>query len=155
MNGIFRAAHVASSGLKANRGWMNIISNNLANMHSADTGIRDGEGNFVPYSRQVPVFAKVLSDQFRRSKLNGNVVNGVEVKKVASLDEDVRKVYDPAHPAARKEGKDVGYVYMPNISTAQEMADMRMAAASYEANLSVLAVSKQMTEQALALSRRG
>ena len=134
---------------------MNTISNNLANMNSVDTGKKAKDGNYVPYAREVPVFAKVLSEEFRRSKVNGNVVNGVEVKRVAHLDDNVRKVYDPSHPAARRAGtQDAGYVYYPNVSVAQEMSDMRMAAAFYEANLSVIAISKQMTEQALSISRR-
>jgi flagellar basal-body rod protein FlgC len=156
MHDMFRASRVAASSLKAHRGWMNAISNNIANVHSVDTGQRSKDGNRVPYARQVPVFAKVLSEKFRRSKVNENVLNGVEVKRVAHLQNNVRKVYEPDHPAARIAGtEDAGYVYYPKISVAQELADLRMAAASYEANLAVLDTSKQMMERALSIGKRG
>ena len=155
VNSIFRSSRVAGSGLKAMRGWMNIISNNISNANSVDTGRRTGNGNFVPYARQIPVFAKVLSEKFRENNINGDVLNGVQVKRIATLNGDVRKVYDPAHPAARRAGTfDAGYVYYPNISSVQEMADMKVAAASYEANLSVIDISQRMMQQALQIGKK-
>lgn len=155
INNVFRAGRIAGSALRANRNWMNVLSNNIANAQSVDTGVRAADGNYVPYARQVPVFEKVLSETFRRNEVNGDIKGGVAVKGVASLQGDVRKVYDPSHPAARKAGSvDAGYVYYPKISVAQELADMRMAAASYEANLSVVAVTSRMNELALSIGRR-
>ena len=155
MQNIFRSARIAASGLKANRNWMNVISNNIANAHSLDTGRMGKDGNYVPYARQVPVFEKVLSESFRRNRVNGDVRNGVAVKGNVSLKDGVKKVYNPTHPAARRPGtKDAGYVYYPAVSIPQEQADLRMAAASYEANLTVVAVSNRLTESALSLGRR-
>lgn len=155
INDLFRSGRVAASGMRANRNWMNIISNNVANVASLDTGVRDTQGNMVPYGRQVPIFEKVLSEKFRRNQVNGDVLNGVAVKGVVDLKGSVKKVYDPTHPAARKAGSiDAGYVYYPKINVAQEMADMRIAAASYEANLSVISTSGRMMDQALRIGRR-
>lgn len=155
VNDLFRAGKVAASGMRANRNWMNIISNNIANVHSLDTGARDAQGNLVPFSRQVPVFEKVLSEKFRRNQVNGDVLNGVAVKGVVDLKGSVKKVYDPTHPAARKAGSvDAGYVYYPKVNVSQEMADMRIAAASYEANLSIISTSSRMMDQALRIGRR-
>ncbi len=155
MGGIYQAARIAASGLKTSRSWMNIISNNIANAHALDTGVRAADGNFVPYSRQVPVFQKVLSESFRRNQVNGDVANGVAVKGVATLENKVEKTYDPSHPAARLPGTiDAGYVYRPAVNSAQELADMKLAASSYEANLSVMSTSNQMVESALNLGRR-
>ena len=155
MGNIFRSSRIAASGLRASRTWMNSISNNIANMHTLDTGKSDKMGNFVPYSRQVPIFSKVMSEEFRKNKVNNDVLNGVAVKEVAELKGKVNKVYDPTHPAARKAGsKDAGYVYYPSISLTQEMADIKIASASYEANISVVSVSKKMMQQALGLNRR-
>lgn len=153
---IFRAGRVAGSGLKTSRQWMNIISNNVANADTVDTGRIGRDGNYIPYARQVPVFKKVLSERFRDARVNGDVLNGVAVKEVAELEGKIRKVYDPTHPAARRAGtEDAGYVYYPGVSIAQEMADMRMAAAAYEANLSVMSTGGKMTQQALRIGRRG
>lgn len=155
ISNLYRSARIAGTGLRANRNWMNIISNNIANANSLDTGMKDKAGNFVPYARQVPVFSKVLSEKFRSNKINEDVLNGVAVKEVAELKGSVKKIYNPTHPAARKPGtKDAGYVYYPKVNTTQEMADMRMASASYEANLSVMSTSNRMIEQALRIGRR-
>lgn len=154
INDIFRASRVAASGLKSNRQWMNMISNNIANANTLDTGKRTKSGNFVPYSRQVPLFAKVLSEKFRKNHVNSDIINGVHVKKVIELENEVKKVFAPSHPAARKgASKDAGYVYYPNISLSQEMADLKIASASYEANLTVISLSGKMNKQALSIGK--
>lgn len=152
---IFGTSRVAFSGLKATRGWMNIVANNIANTQTLDTGKLDASGNYVPYARQVPVFQKVLSEKFRDNKVNGDVAGGVAIKGIAELKGDVKKVYDPTHPAARAAGTaDAGYVYYPDISLAQEMADLKIAAAAYEANVTVLTTTANMTQNALRIGRR-
>lgn len=151
-----KAGQIAASGLKSSRTWMNVISNNLANIHSVDTGKRSADGNLIPYARQVPVFAKVLSESYRRNEVNKDPKNGVAVKGIATLKDSVKKVYDPTHPAARKAGTvDAGYVYYPKVSLAQELADLRLAAASYEANLAVMSVGGRIRDQSLLIGRRG
>ena len=155
VNDVFRISRVAASGLKSNRSWMNMIANNVSNTNTLDTGVKDKDGNFVPYSRQVPIFAKILSEKFRENRVNSDVANGVRVKHIEEL-KGVKKVYDPTHPAARKEGtKDAGYVYFPAVSGSQEMADIRIATAAYEANLAVIGAAKKMNQQALSIGRSG
>jgi flagellar basal-body rod protein FlgC len=83
INNIFRTSEIAASGLRADRLWMNSISNNIANMNTLDTGVRGKDGNFVPYAREVPLFAQVLSEKFRGNKVNGDVKDGVMVKDMA------------------------------------------------------------------------
>lgn len=123
---------------------MNAISSNIANADSTDKGKIGKQGNFIPYARQVPPFARVLSEKFRSNQVNEDVLNGVEVKETVSLKGGVKKVYDPSHPAARKTGTaDAGYVYYPNIDTSQGLADVRITAASCGANLSALSASKR------------
>ncbi len=154
INDAFRASRVAASGLRSSRRWMNMIANNIANASTLDSGVLAKDGNFKPYARQVPLFAKVLSEKFRKNHVNADIINGVHVKKVVELDENVKKVYAPSHPAARKAGTvDAGYVYYPDVSLSQETADLKIAAASYEANLTVVSVSKKMLTQTLSLGK--
>jgi len=156
INDAFRTSRVAASGLKSSRMWMNMIANNISNANTLDTGAVSRDGNFVPYARQVPIFAKVLSEKFRKNRVNSDVINGVHVKEIQELNDSVKKVYDPGHPAARRNGTaDAGYVYFPNVSVAQEMADLRIAAAAYEANLSVIGITNKMNQQALGIGRSG
>ncbi|MDF2577843.1 MAG: flgC [Chlamydiales bacterium] len=154
INALFRSTRVAASSARAHRQWLNNISNNLANKDTVDTGKMDKEGNYIPYARQVPIFSKVLSEKFRENRVREDVINGVTVKKTAQLKNEYESVYDPDHPAARRAGsKDAGYVYYPKISIAQEMADLKIAAASYEADITVMAVSNKLFDQALSIGR--
>lgn len=154
INALFRSSRIAASGMMSGRKWLNTISNNIANKDSVDTGRVDKQGNFIPYQRQVPVFSKVLSENFRDNKVREDVINGVTVKKVATV-KGYDKVYDPDHPAARKPGTpDAGYVYYPKITLAQEMADLKMAEASFEANLSVASISAKMFDNQLKIGAR-
>lgn len=153
VNDVFRTQKVACTGLKSNRQWLNIISNNIANANTVDTGSYTKDGYYIPYARQVPVFSKILSEKFRENKVNGDVLNGVAVEKIVNVNDNVKKIYDPAHPAARKTGPDAGYVYYPGVIMSQEMADLRVAAASYEANLTVISTSKRMMKQTLAIGK--
>ncbi|MDF2549351.1 MAG: flagellar basal-body rod protein FlgC [Chlamydiales bacterium] len=154
-NTIFRSQAIAASGLKSARNWMNTIANNLANALTVDTGQLDKSGNYVPYHRQVPVFKKMLEDKIGSSQSVEEIEGGVEVEKVVSLKNQVRKVYDPTHPAARKMGSvDAGYVYYPEVDPTQEKADADIASAYYEANLAVLSDFKRMIEETLRLARR-
>ena len=41
------------------------------------------------------------------------------------------------------------------INVSQEMADLKVAAASYEANVTVASVSEKMMKQAMSLGRNG
>lgn len=154
MDNLFTTNRIAFSGMKATRNWMNCIANNIANAQTLDSGVIGKDGNYIPYARRIPVFARVLSDQFHSATVNGDVVDGVAVNGVAELKGDVKKVYDPTNPAARRPGtSDAGYVYYPSISIAQEMADLKMASAAYEANMTVMAQSDKMTQNALRIGR--
>ena len=79
INNVFRTQKVASTGMRVARRWMDIISNNIANVNTLDTGKVDKDGNFIPYKREVPVLAKVSSENFRDNKVNGDVLNGVKI----------------------------------------------------------------------------
>ena len=59
--------------------------------------------------------------------------------------------YDPGNPAADKDGN----VKMPNVNVILEMADMREASRSYEADLQMIKQSRSMTSQMLDLLRSG
>lgn len=76
-------------------------------------------------------------------------VNLVRVSKVGVDSSDLRRRYDPNHPAADKDG----YVSLPNVNTLIEMTDMREAQRSYEANLKVIEASRSMLTRTIDLLR--
>ena len=154
ISNMFRSQKVSASALKVGRRWMDILSNNIANSNTVDTGLKSKEGNFIPYARQVPVFQKVLSEKFQENRVNKDVLDGVKVDEIIHVKGNEKKMYDPNHPAARKAGtKDAGYVYYPGVSVSQEMADMKIAAMFYEANVTSISVANKMMDQALSLGR--
>ena len=55
--------------------------------------------------------------------------------------------YEPSHPAADQNG----YIKMPNVNPLIEMSNMREAARSYEANLSMLDKARDMRRQLVEL----
>ena len=139
----------AGSALTAQRLRMDVIASNLANAEATSTP----EGG--PYKRERVVFAPMLHDSMNKlsdgsnATVNGPASGGVEVKGVIQDDEEPRMVYDPTHPDAN----DDGFVAYPNVDLVTEMTDMLSASRSYEANITVLNVAKNMAQRALELGR--
>ena len=140
------ALHTSSSGLTAQRLRMNLISSNLANIHTT----RTPQGG--PYKRKDAIFeAKPVQESFE-DILRSRGAKGVSEVKVAEIIEDsappIMK-YDPNHPDADEKG----YVAMPNINLMEEMVNMITAARSYEANVAAVKASKSMALNALDIGK--
>jgi flagellar basal-body rod protein FlgC len=137
---IFASFHVSASALKAQTTRLDTISSNLANVDTTSTP----EGG--PYKKKSVYFqSKPISF---REQLDSNVkgsVQGVEVKRILEDQDPPRKVFNPSHPDADKDG----YVALPNISVLKEMVDMMSATRSYEANVTAIKSEKRMIQQAL------
>ena len=76
---------------------------------------------------------------------------GVQVARTVDDQSEFSVTYDPDHPAADENG----YVKLPNVKTLIEMADIREAQRTYEANLNIVESSRAMINRALDLLRRG
>ena len=70
---------------------------------------------------------------------------GVRVAGIAVDEGAGRKVYEPGHPDADKDG----YVIYPDISTEQEMVNLLDAKRLYEANAAVFQTAKSMLRAAI------
>lgn len=127
---------VSASGLKAQATRLRTISENLANANSTAT-TPGGD----PYRRKIPTFRAVLD------RVLG--VTMVEPGKVALDNSQFEMRYDPANPAADEKG----YVKLPNVNSLIELADMREAERSYDANLEVIEASRSMLQRALDILR--
>jgi flagellar basal-body rod protein FlgC len=60
-----------------------------------------------------------------------------------------RNKYEPGHPAADAAGN----VKLPNVNALIEMADMREAQRSYEANLNIIGATRRMIQRTLDILR--
>lgn len=118
----------ASSGLQSQSIRLKVVSENLANMES--TGLTPGAD---PYRRKLVTFSQSLDE-----------VTGAETVSVDRIIRDqapFETEYDPTHPAANSKG----YIKRPNVDMMVEMADMREASRSYEANLQMIRQAREMT----------
>ena len=127
---------IAAGGLHAQSARMRVIAENLANADSA--GKTPDED---PYRRRIPTFAAV----FDREMDAFNVKAG----RMAIDQSEFDSRYEPGHPAAN----DAGFVKYPNVDPLIELADMREAQRTYEANLNVIRSSRTMFGQTLDILR--
>ena len=94
-----------------------------------------------PYRRKVVDFSAVLDRQ-----------SGASEVKVEQIDTDptaFTEVYDPGNRAADAKGM----VKMPNVNMITEMADMREANRSYEANLQTIKQARDLISMTIDLLR--
>lgn len=128
------ALHIAASGLQAQSMRLRVVSENIANAQS--TGSTPGA---APYARQTVSFESEMD-----RTLGANLV---EVKSIGVDSAPFKLERDPGNPAADENGM----VKMPNVDVLVELADMREANRSYEANLQVAKQSADMLNTAVSL----
>ena len=131
---MFKTLQVAAAGMKVQSQRLRVIGENIANANSTAQS-PGGE----PYRRKMISFENVLDSNLG--------INTVRVAYFTFDTAEFGKRYDPTHPAA---GED-GYVLLPNVNALIEMADMREALRSYEANLSVVEAAKSMLQKTIDL----
>ncbi len=134
---LYSALSAASTGLRAQTTRIRLAAENVANANST-ADVPGGD----PYQRRVPVFRAMVDRE--------NDSLGVKVTRTVDDQSDFPVKYDPTHPAANAEG----YVKLPNVQTLIEMADIREAQRSYEANLTIVESSRAMINRALDLLKR-
>ncbi|RDY24529.1 flagellar basal body rod protein FlgC [Romboutsia maritimum] len=132
---VFSGMRISASGLSAERMRMDVISSNVANMKTT----RTDEGG--AYRRKIAVFSQNYDEKL-----------GMLGVKTASIEEDespLRRIYDPEHPDADKQG----YVEYPNVDVLVEMSDLISASRAYESNVDTLNAQKSMVSKALEIGR--
>lgn len=140
LGNLFSGMRAAATGLSAERTRIDTIASNIANAQTTRTP--DGG----PYRRKVVNFAPIL----QRAESGQMESAGVEVTGITDdMQTPFEPVFDPGHPDADAEG----FVFMPNVNTTREMADLITAVRAYEANLSVQESFMKMAERALRLAQ--
>jgi flagellar basal-body rod protein FlgC len=136
MDDLSKSLRISAAGMRAQGTRLRIITENLANADSTAVS-PDGE----PYRRKTISFRNTLDRSL-----------GAETVRVHKVSEDgspfVRK-YDPGNPAADA----TGYVQTANVNPVIEIADLREAQRSYEANLNVIKAAKTMLQQTIDVLR--
>ena len=138
---------VSSSALAAERVRMNVISSNIANANSTRT--EEGDG---PYKRKDVVFTARNSgetfDNLMRLASDPNIKE-VKVDAIVEDQKPPKRVYNPGHPDADKEG----YVLLPNISVMEEMVNMITSTRAFESNVEAINATKSMANNAINIGR--
>lgn len=127
---------ISASGMDAQATRLRVVSENLANMRS--TGATPGS---EPYRRKMVSFAEHVD--------RASGVPQVQIQKVFDDMTFFNLEFDPGNPAANKDG----YVKMPNVNPLIEMADIREANRSYEANLQAIKQARDMISSTIDLLR--
>ena len=139
-------ASIAASGMRAQAERLRVVSENVANADS--TG---GSPGADPYRRKTISFGEMVAGAGggRDGGSDGGGGGDVGVR-VTDIGHDMTAFavkYDPGNPAA--DGR--GFVKMPNVNPIIEMADMREASRSYEANVNMLSEGRKMEQQTIDL----
>lgn len=143
MNNLFNPLRISASGMSAERLRMEVISDNIANAETTRTSTGG------PYVRKVVSFEENLKRAIDRNNRFTEKLNGVKVSAISKDPSPLRRVYDPSHPDADKDG----YVTMPNVNILNEMIDLITASRAFEANVTAFNTSKQMMMKALEIGR--
>ena len=125
---------IAGSGLEAQSTRLRIVSENIANARSnGDTPCAD------PYRRKTVTFGEQVDRAAGLTTVN--------VKKLGVDESEFTTEYDPSNPAADERG----VVKLPNVNMLVEMADMREANRSYDANLQTIKQTRDLISSTIDL----
>ncbi len=113
---------------------LRVVSENIANART--TGDTTGAD---PYRRKIITFG----DEMDRA----SGISLVDVKKIGTDQGNFVEEYDPDHPAANEQGM----VKYPNVNVLIEMADLREANRSYEANLQSIKQTRDLISSTIDL----
>lgn len=132
---MFDVLDIGASGLQAQRTRMDTIAGNIVNANTT----RNAQGQPVPYRRRFAVFAP--------GQPGNPEAAGVRVQEIRLDRSPFQKRFEPGHPDADGEG----YVSYPNIDLAMEYVNALEASRAYEANVTMMEVSKAMLNATLRL----
>ena len=130
--GVMDAMEISAAGMKVQTKRLSVIAQNIANAESIALS-----PNEQTYRRQVISIG-----------LSTRNSQGVEVPMIRKIDTDkspLKVRFDPTHPAANSQG----YILVPNVDKTIEIMDAREAERSYEANLNMMKISKNIATQTL------
>ncbi len=129
---MFKVFEIAGSAVSAQSQRLNTIASNLANADSVA-----GPGG-EPYRARHVVFA---------AHAIGEGTAGVQVTGIVTDQTPGRRVHDPKHPLADKDG----YVTSSNVNVVEEMVNMISASRAYQTNVELMNTAKALLLKTLTL----
>lgn len=138
---LYNIFDVSGSAMSAQTVRLNTIASNIANADSVASST--GE----VYKARHPVFSTIMNNTMESH--SSGTSGGVRVSGIIESQADAVARYQPENPMADEEG----YVYSPNISLVEEMANMISASRSYESNVQVANMTKSLLSKTLSLGQ--
>lgn len=127
-------SQIAASGMLVQSARLQVVAENVANAETTGTSPSDD-----PYRRKTISFEQYLDPE--------TGLTMVRVGEVGRDDTPFTLRYEPSHPAADENG----VVKVSNVSPILEMANMREASRSYEANMNLYEAGRRMRSQMIDL----
>lgn len=137
----FSIFDIAGQAMSAQNIRLNTIASNLANAQTVGSSPED------TYKAKHPVFSAVKAHI--EGELDSGLLRGVRVDSIIDSNQPLQMNYDPTHPKADENG----FVYLSNVNSIQEMADMISASRSFQMNVQLLNTAKELMQHALNLGR--
>jgi flagellar basal-body rod protein FlgC len=148
--GIANVFNIAGSGMSAQTVRLNTIASNIANAETVSGS------ESTAYKARFPVFmaraatGSLFSENAGFNQGVGENNNmGVVVSEIVESSAPVEKRYMPDHPLADEQG----YVFISNVNTVEEMADMISASRSFQMNVEMANTAKSMAQRLLTLGQ--
>ncbi len=139
---LYNIFDVSGSAMSAQTVRLNTIASNIANADSVASST--GE----VYKARHPVFSTIMNDISNQGGTSGQS-GGVMVTGIIESQAEAVARYQPENPLADENG----YVYAPNISLVEEMANMISASRSYQSNVQVANMTKSLITRTLSLGQ--
>lgn len=141
---LYNIFNVSGSAMSAQTVRLNTIASNIANADSVASST--GE----VYKARHPVFAAIMNETMSSGPGNSSAQNGgVKVTGIIESQAEAVARYQPENPLSDENG----YVYAPNISLVEEMANMISASRSYQSNVQVANMTKSLLSRTLSLGQ--
>ncbi|CAG4933378.1 MULTISPECIES: flagellar basal body rod C-terminal domain-containing protein [Acidithrix] len=144
---LFGLLSISGSGIDTNQTWLNAIGSNIANINDAVNPAKTPflQQEIVAAPGAVPTGYGPSQSAIPTSPLNGM---GVHVAAVTTNLPNGVLTYDPTSPVANASG----YVRTPGISLADQLGNLNIAEANYQANVAVINHAKSIYQSALTLA---
>lgn len=135
---LFKVFDVSGSALHAQTIRLNTTASNMANANTVSSSIEK------TYRARHPVFAPMLGDMIEPPE-----GVGVKVLGIVESNAPLKREFNPDHPLADGEG----FISLPNVNMAEEMANMISASRSYQSNIELMNSAKQMMLRTISLGQ--
>jgi flagellar basal-body rod protein FlgC len=140
---MYDAINTAGTGLQTYHTWLDVISNNIANVNDSNSP------NGKVYEEQYLTVGEIGGGESGVDAVGGDIGQGVKSVSIETDGKNGELVEDPSDPRADAKG----YVRRTNVDLAQEMGFMIAAQRGFQANAQTVDRAKEVYEAAIGIGK--